>query len=94
MGLLYLRLTLPGHRLWEWFEDLLEDEDEIQAKRQGPPMYGLRLSLIYIYIYILTLPLQENRSYGARITNRLEVVRRCVTETSGWRCEATRGSAP
>lgn len=38
MGLLYLRLTLPGSELWKWFEGMMEDQDEFQAKRQGPPM--------------------------------------------------------
>lgn len=39
MGLLYLRFTLPGNKLWEWFEEMLEDEDEVVCKRQGPAVY-------------------------------------------------------
>eukprot|EP01121_Diplochlamys_sp_Union-15-3_P021071 TRINITY_DN841_c0_g1_i1.p1 TRINITY_DN841_c0_g1~~TRINITY_DN841_c0_g1_i1.p1 ORF type:complete len:245 (-),score=37.22 TRINITY_DN841_c0_g1_i1:21-755(-) len=38
IGFLYLRLTCPPQKLWDWFHPYLDDEEEIILKQKGRPM--------------------------------------------------------
>ncbi|RWS12552.1 pre-mRNA-splicing factor 38B-like isoform X1 [Dinothrombium tinctorium] len=50
LGFMYIRYTQPPEHLWSWFEDYLEDEEELDVKAGG----GQKMTIGQICKHILT----------------------------------------